>query len=260
MKTISPIWVVVAAACSCACTGSCAMAVSGDCNAKGTGVPTKVARMHVRKTPLTLASLQAGIYRARGVLPLLLKLGPPGGVIPLFQYQEAQYYGLCSIGTPPQDFQCIFDTGSSNLWVASKQCGFRCGLHPAFDEEASSTYKSNGTSFEIHYASGAVTGYLSEDVVTLGGIMAEDVMFAEITDPSGLGPAYMLGKFDGILGEYGSDATMRDVALAFLTCSASRLYICGCAPPGLLVARHSRQLQRFKPPMPCKHEVDREPL
>eukprot|EP00168_Porphyra_purpurea_P001837 TRINITY_DN12179_c0_g1_i1.p1 TRINITY_DN12179_c0_g1~~TRINITY_DN12179_c0_g1_i1.p1 ORF type:complete len:382 (-),score=52.03 TRINITY_DN12179_c0_g1_i1:337-1482(-) len=138
------------------------------------------------------------------------------GSIVINDYENSQYYGEIALGTPEQKFNVIFDTGSSDLWVAGSGCDDSCGRHAKYDSSASSTYQANGTEFKIMYGSGPVSGYQSVDNLDMGGLIVKSQEFAEVTDAEGLGAAYKLGKFDGILGmAFWSLLSVNDVTTPF---------------------------------------------
>ncbi|KAI6068373.1 Pepsin A-like protein [Aix galericulata] len=142
---------------------------------------------------------------------------------------QLEYVGTISIGTPPQEFTVIFDTGSSNLWVPSVYCSSRAcsechgvggrwgppggwaaplsaplsspvaaANHRRFDPARSSTYRGTTTSVAAWYGTGSMVGVLGYDTVTVGNIQVPNQVFGlSQTEP---GSFLAHAPFDGFLG------------------------------------------------------------
>ena len=109
---------------------------------------------------------------------------------------NAQYMGEITIGSPPQTFMVVFDTGSADLWVPHEKCReespINCAGKNVFMPSSSATNKQlpDGakSQFSITYGSGPVSGVFTIDQVTLGkDDIVTDQTFALVEHSSGLG-------------------------------------------------------------------------
>ncbi|KAK2969684.1 hypothetical protein RJ640_025861, partial [Escallonia rubra] len=151
---------------------------------------------------------------------------PNKDVVYLKNFMDTQYYGEIVIGSPPQHFTVVFDTGSSDFWVPSAKCYFSvssteykvlqhifhgiiitiehnfmqiaCYMHSKYRAMLSATYTKIGKSCKINYGFGSIHGFFSQDNTRLGDIVIRDQVFVEATREVSF--AFLLARFDGILG------------------------------------------------------------
>ena len=65
-----------------------------------------------------------------------------GEDVPVKDYMNTQYFVDITLGSDDQKFTVVPDTGSSNLWVYSKNChAIACLKHNRFNPKSSETYE-----------------------------------------------------------------------------------------------------------------------
>uniref|UniRef100_A0A0A9Z769 Pepsin A n=2 Tax=Lygus hesperus TaxID=30085 RepID=A0A0A9Z769_LYGHE len=118
---------------------------------------------------------------------------------PLENCYNSEFFGIVSIGTPPQNFKVLFDTGSSDLWVPSSgNKNNLCSFHNCYDHERSYTYNNINKDVSIQYGTGKMCGVVSEDSLRIGNLTISGQRFIEAVDED----EFLQGEkhFDGIIG------------------------------------------------------------
>jgi len=121
--------------------------------------------------------------------------------------KKLAYFGDVTIGTPPQRFTVVFDTGSGNLFVPGTECSsVACQFHRQFTEFGSTTFRPSvcGTyegkptdRMRIQFGTGFMEGKCVQDEICISGLCTSS-NFLEATAESSK-PFYHF-TFDGVMG------------------------------------------------------------
>lgn len=119
-------------------------------------------------------------------------------ILYLANYKNSQYVGSIEIGSPPQQIEVIFDTGSSNFWITSSRCKDPgCLVHKSYDATLSATHEKVGTRVEVEFGSGLIEGVFCKDTIKIGQVSIPKQEFGEIEKEKG--EIFTKLKFSGII-------------------------------------------------------------
>jgi hypothetical protein len=111
-------------------------------------------------------------------------VGATPGYQPTDDFDDIIYVSNITLGTPPQNFVIVLDTGSSNLWVPETSCtAAGCTGKNHYDKSKSSTFVRNGFPWAVQYGTGSAYGVLAADKFCFGasGICVAKQTFGEAT-------------------------------------------------------------------------------
>ncbi|KAG2035907.1 aspartic peptidase domain-containing protein [Suillus americanus] len=174
------------------------------------------SRRHSRHSkPFTnAASNTSSTGTGGGVSPLDIQAAENGGLTPAKQptanntlalaidADDVGYIATIQIGTPPQNFNILMDSGSADFWVGSESCQSQqgtCGNHTFLGSRSSSSFVQSNQNFNVTYGSGAVAGVLCQDNVNMAGLQLNNHTFGVANEESVQFSADTV-PFDGLMG------------------------------------------------------------
>ncbi|KAK0204685.1 acid protease [Desarmillaria ectypa] len=143
---------------------------------------------------------------------------------------DVGYLATIKMGTPPQDFLLLMDSGSADTWVGGENCqsqaGGGCGKHKFLGTTSSSSFKDSNQQFQVTYGTGAVQGTIVQDNVVVAGLSLNAHTFgvatAETVDFSSDSTPFdgLMGLAQSTLSEQGVKTPVESLAAAGLIDSA----------------------------------------
>ncbi|KAG6958234.1 hypothetical protein JG688_00010594 [Phytophthora aleatoria] len=123
--------------------------------------------------------------------------------IPLENYDQMQFFGSIGVGSPPQRFQVIFDTGSSDIWLPDTNCE-DCAGSRRYHAAVSRSHEALDEPFRLEYCSGNASGRVVREQISLfvGDAQDEVLTLSRVHMGSTSKTTKRLQRFqaDGIVG------------------------------------------------------------
>jgi len=114
----------------------------------------------------------------------------------LNNYRNVQYYGNVHVGTPPQTFSVIFDTGSNLMWLPAENCDCRTTCKKYLFSKSTTFVNLNKTK-NLRYSIGGVNGSVVSDTVAIApSLTLNDFNFMMVNKEMNL----EVMQADGVMG------------------------------------------------------------
>ncbi|KAF8656807.1 hypothetical protein AX16_002357 [Volvariella volvacea WC 439] len=105
------------------------------------------------------------------------------------------------IGTPPQTFYMLMDSGSADTWVGDNNCktytGSRCRHKHLYHTNESTTLSKTNRMWSITYGSGSVTGSIVKESLSVGPLHLDQFSMGVVSSETA---QFQKVEFDGICG------------------------------------------------------------
>ena len=127
----------------------------------------------------------------------------PKAEVPLDHFKDRlndQYLGYIYLGNPPQKIKALFDTGSANLVVLTKNVDIGKKKTLFYDETKSKTYKPSDRKdkfFRVNFGTGGLDAHFVRDDLKVGNLFLKEAEFAYVDKQNDV---FTTDKFQAIVG------------------------------------------------------------